>query len=355
VSRILFLVPYPLQEAPSQRFRFEQYFDKLTQNGHTFSVQSFIDKTTWNILYKPGYTLKKISGILKGFARRFAQLFSLSAYDYVFIHREASPIGPPVFEWLIANVFKKKIIFDFDDAVWLPNTSNANKIAASVKWHSKTGSICKWAYKCSCGNEFLANYARQFNPNAIVNPTTIDLENYHSGTKNQSEIPIKIGWTGTHTTLKYINEIIPVFQILQSKINFSIVIISNKKPEIDLQNIEFIQWQKESEIKDLLRFHIGIMPLTDDDWSRGKCGFKALQYMSLGIPALASPVGVNTQIINNGINGFLCSTPQEWEEALLQLLQNENLRCEMGKKAQQKIASHYSVEANTPNFLALFS
>lgn len=354
MSNILFLVPYPINEAPSQRFRFEQYFNALLANKHTFTVQSFISISTWKILYKPGYTLKKVIGILAGFLRRFAILFQLWKYDFVFIHREASPLGPPIFEWLICKLFKKKVIFDFDDAIWLPNTSGENKIVASIKWHSKTALICKWAYKCSCGNAFLANYAKQFNPNVVINPTTIDLENYHSGKKDQSTTPIKIGWTGTHTTLKYLNDIIPALQSVQSKINFSLVIISNKDPELSLQNVEFIPWKKETEINDLLRFHIGIMPLTDDDWSRGKCGFKALQYMSLGIPAIVAPVGVNTQIVDHEQNGFLCSTNQEWENALMQLLSNPNLRIAFGEKAQQKIRTHFSVKANTPNFLQLF-
>lgn len=354
MSNILFLVPYPINEAPSQRFRFEQYFEILKQHHHAYAVQSFIDKSTWKILYKPGNTLKKTLGILAGFARRCNILFRLRHFDYVFIHREASPIGPPIFEWFIAKVFRKKIIFDFDDAIWLPNTSGENKIAASLKWHSKTASICKWAFKCSCGNDFLANYARQFNANVVVNPTTIDLENYHSGKKNQLETPVKIGWTGTHTTLKYIDEIIPVLKKIMPTFNCSFVIISNKKPEINLPNLEFIPWKKETEIQDLLRFHIGIMPLTDDDWSRGKCGFKALQYMSLGIPALVSPVGVNTTIVDNGKNGFLCATQSDWEQALSALINNSDLRKQMGENAQHKIETHFSVAANTQNFLSLF-
>jgi glycosyltransferase involved in cell wall biosynthesis len=354
MSRILFLVPYPLHEAPSQRFRFEQYFDILIQNHHCLSVQSFLDEHTWKILYQPGRYFKKAIGILKGFARRCFVLFRLHHFDFVFIHREASPIGPPVFEWLIAKVFRKKIIFDFDDAIWLPNTSGENKMVACLKWHSKTSSICSWAYRCSCGNDFLAQYAGQFNDRVVVNPTTIDMKNYHCGKKNQRETPVKIGWTGTHTTLKYLSEIVPVIRKLLTQFSFSFVIISNKKPEIHLPNIEFVEWKKDSEVEDLLRFHIGLMPLTDDNWSKGKCGFKALQYMSLGIPALVSPVGVNTKIVDDGINGFVCSTPDEWEKALIVLLTNETLRAEMGENAQQKIASHFSVTSNTQNFLNLF-
>ena len=129
---------------------------------------------TWNILYQPGHAVKKVSGILSGFVRRLFLLFSVPTYDFVFVHREAAPVGPPVFEWFIAKVLGKKIIYDFDDAIWLANTSEANKMVAGVKWHHKVTNICRWAYKNSCGNTYLANYARHFNPVVVVNPTTID-------------------------------------------------------------------------------------------------------------------------------------------------------------------------------------
>ena len=353
-KRILFLVPYPLGEAPSQRFRFEQYFDALKQRGFDFDVQSFLDDATWKILYKPSNAAAKFTGILKGFLRRLLVMFKLSNYDLVFIHREASPVGPPVFEWLIAKVFDKKYIYDFDDAVWLPNTSSQNAFAAKIKWHSKTEAICRWAFRCSCGNDFLADYARQFNSNVVVNPTTIDMEHHHNQLKNQSNQPVSIGWTGTHTTMKYLDEIVPVLKELEAEINFSFVVISNKPPEFELKNLQFVPWKKETEVEDLLRFHVGIMPLSEDDWSRGKCGFKALQYMSLGIPAIVSPVGVNTKIVDDGVNGFLCNNHATWKKAIADLLSDDELRKQFSTKAIEKIKSSYSVQSNTDNFIALF-
>ncbi len=144
-KRILFVVPYPVGKAPSQRFRFEQYFELLAANGLPFDVAPFIDDKTWQILYKPGYAKEKVIGILTGFWRRVTLLFSLGKYDYLFIHREATPIGPPWFEWIAAKMLKKKIIYDFDDAIWIPNTSENNKIVAGIKWHHKVESICSWA------------------------------------------------------------------------------------------------------------------------------------------------------------------------------------------------------------------
>jgi glycosyltransferase involved in cell wall biosynthesis len=354
---ILFLVPYPQGEAPSQRFRFEQYFDKLEEEGIAYTVLPFLDEQTWHILYKPGQQFNKARGIIKGFVRRIKMLSTVSKYDFVFIHREASPIGPPIFEWIIAKLLKKRIIYDFDDAIWIPNTSESNRIAAKLKWHHKVADICKWSYKISCGNGFLKSYALNFNANAIYNPTTLDTEKLHNpniNAKYSNPKPV-IGWTGTHSTLKYLMPIVPVLQKLEQEINFEFCVIANKNPELPLKSFRFILWNKETEISDLQRFDVGLMPLTDDRWSNGKCGFKALQYMSLGIPALVSPVGVNADIVDHAINGYVCRNEQEWYESLREVLINPLQNKKLGDKARQKVVEFYSTQANCDNFLALFT
>ncbi|RYU82835.1 glycosyltransferase [Hymenobacter persicinus] len=354
--RILFIVPYPAGKAPSQRFRFEQYLDRLTAEGHTWHLAPFISDDTWAILYKPGHAVQKALGILAGFLRRFVLLFSVPQYDYVFIHREASPIGPPIFEWLIAKVLGKKIIYDFDDAIWIPNTSEANKIVAGVKWHHKVGSICRWAYKVSCGNAYLRDYARQFNPNAVVNPTTIDTVNLHNRVRDQ-QAPgrLVIGWTGTHSTLRYIGQVVPVLAKLEQEYDFEFRVISNQPPELPLRSLVFQPWRKDTEIADLAGFHIGLMPLEDDPWAKGKCAFKALQYMALGIPALVSPVGMNTEVVTDDVNGYVCTTPADWEASLRRLLDDNALRTRLGRAARQTVEGRYSVVSNWENFRALFS
>ena len=356
MAAILFLIPYPPGRAPSQRFRFEQYLEALTAAGHRYRLAPFLSVATWNILYKPGQTVAKALGILGGFGRRIGLLFQVPAYDFVFIHREAAPIGPPVLEWLIAKVLGKRIIYDFDDAIWLANTSEANKIAAGVKWHHKVDSICRWACKNSCGNAYLAAYARQFNPVAIINPTTIDTMHLHNQVRDQAAPGrLVIGWTGTHSTLKYLDQVVPVLARLEAEgLAFEFRVISNKPPALPLRSLVFLPWRKETEIADLLGLHVGLMPLEDDPWAQGKCAFKALQYMALGIPALVSPVGMNAEVVQHGQNGFVCATPAEWEASLRQLLADAALRQHLGKAARATIEARYSVAANTPNFLALF-
>lgn len=352
--KILFITPYPRGQAPSQRFRFEQYYNLLTSEGIDYDVQSFLDDKTWQILYKPGHTIPKVMGIIRGFASRFFLLFRLKSYQRIFIHREASPIGPPVFEWLIIKVLGKKVIYDFDDAIWLPNTSDNNKLVAHIKWHGKVRTICSWAYKVSCGNEYLAEFARRYNSQVVVNPTTIDTEHLHNRIKNQHTEKVIVGWTGTHSTITYLNELVPVLQELEQELDFEFRVISNRQPQLPLKNLQYIPWSKNTEIDDLLAFNLGVMPLVDDKWAQGKCGFKALQYMALGMPAVVSPVGVNTALVDHGVNGYLCDSHASWKQALSTLITNRQQRVDMGKAAREKIVGHYSVVSNSSRFLSLF-
>jgi glycosyltransferase involved in cell wall biosynthesis len=355
--KILFLVPYPLKESPSQRFRFEQYFEILIKTNHTFHVQSFLSLTGWRTLYQPGHFFIKAWTILSGFIRRLFILIKLSSFDYVFIHREAAPVGPPVIEWLIAKVFQKKIIYDFDDAIWLTDKLKENALEKIVRWRSKVGSISQWSYKVSCGNEYLCLYAQQFNMNVVLNPTTIDTVGLHhpNGEKKLTD-HIIIGWTGSHSTLKYLKDIEPVLSFLEKKYpQLKILVIADRMPELALHSLIFLPWNKETEASDLTKADIGIMPLPDDEWAKGKCGFKALQYLALEIPTVISPVGVNTKIVTQSDTGFLCSTPSEWTIALEKLITDSSLRTVMGKKGRQKVIEHFSVESNKNNFLNLFS
>lgn len=359
VLRILFLTPYPAGRAPSQRFRFEQYLDILTAHGHAHRIAPFLSEATWRILYQPGRAIRKGVGILGGFGRRLGHLLAAPAYDFVFIHREVAPLGPPVFEWLLTKVLRRRVIYDFDDAIWLANTSEANRIAAGLKFHHKVDSICRWAYKNSCGNAYLAAYARQFNPRVVVNPTTIDTVHLHNQVRDQlAPGPLVIGWTGTHSTLKYLLPLVPVIARLEAEgFNFEFRVISNQPPVFDqeLRSLRFVPWQKATEIADLLAFHVGLMPLEDDLWAQGKCAFKALQYMALGIPALVSPVGMNTEVVQDDYNGYICQAPEDWYQRLRQLLSDAAHRQALGQAARATIEQRYSVQANTPVFLQLFA
>jgi glycosyltransferase involved in cell wall biosynthesis len=355
-KKVLFLVPYPLQVAPSQRFRVELFLPELAAAGIPYSIEPFLDKRTWRILYKKGNVFLKMVGLLKGFARRWWVLFfKLPCYDYVFIHREAAPAGPPVFEWIITKLFRKKVIYDFDDAIWIPNTSSANSLANWFKAFWKVKRICKWSYKVTPGNDYLCDYASQFNQHVIKIPTCINVDGHQQKTKEPHDGKLSIGWTGSHSTLKYLDQIMPVVNALQRDFDFHFLVIADEKPVLNLKDWQFVPWNVLTETEDLLKLDIGVMPLTEDKWSEGKCGFKLIQYFSCGIPGVASPVGVNKSIIEENVNGFLCTTNDEWKSSLKKLLLDQSLREKMGLAGRKKIIEQYSIQSQKQKFIQLFS
>lgn len=354
--KIIFLVPYPVDVAPSQRFRVEAYFSILAEQGIKFDVQPFLDIETWQVLYRERNSLRKTFGLLKGFARRLSILFKISSYDFVFVHRECAPIGPPVFEFIIAKILRKKLIFDFDDAIWLPDRPNESFITRMLKWRSKIASVCRWSYRISAGNQYLAGFALKHNTHVTVNPTVVDTTSHHNPdlfVKDQKP-NVTICWTGSNSTIKHLGEIESVIKALLKKHqHVQFVAVADREPVLDFP-IKFVMWSKETEVSTLSASDIGIMPLPDNEWTRGKCGFKAIQYMAMSLPAVASGVGVNNTIITHGENGFVASTAADWFYYLEKLIVDAALRKAMGSKAREHIVRHYSIESNRATFLSLF-
>ena len=318
-------------------------------------MRNFYGENAWEILYGSSSAFAKMWIVVKGFLKRmFQTLFVVPFYDFVFIQREASPLGPPFFEWIVAKVWRKRLVFDFDDAIWIPNNSLDNRLISWLKAFWKVKYLCRWAYKVSAGNDYLANYARQYSDRVLVIPTVIDTEKiFVPATTAHRGRPV-VGWTGSHSTLKYLGLIEPVLLQLEKKVDFSFLVIADKKPELSLNNFEFLPWNATTEITDLQRIDIGVMPLSNDPWSEGKCGFKLIQYMGLGIPAVASPVGVNKTIITQGENGFLANSEAEWEQRLFSLLTNAELRKSFGDNGLAVIKAQYSLASQENAFLSLF-
>lgn len=362
-KRVLFITPYPRGYAPSQRFRFEQYYNILFERHFETRIQSYLTLNNWRQFYSRGNLLQKIITLADGLGKRILILAVVPSYDYIFVHREATPGGPPIFEWLVAKVFKKKVIYDFDDAIWLTDKLNETKLETIIRSRNKVKLICEWSYKLSCGNKYLAGYGSQFNSNVVINPTTIDTERLHNPIlydkvelKRKDNVSgLVIGWTGSHSTLKYFEALFPVLQLIENKYpEILFLVIANQIPKVGLTNLLFKQWSEETEIADLMLMDIGIMPLPDDEWTKGKCGFKILQYMALSIPSVASAVGVNSQIIQHGVNGYLCATEDEWVTYLTMLINDATLRRQMGEEGRNTVIERYSVISNSENFLRLF-
>jgi glycosyltransferase involved in cell wall biosynthesis len=356
-KKVLFIISHSVVSGPSQRYRIGLFLPLLEKNNIKYRIRSFYDEESGKILYGKGNLLRKIGIVAKGFLKRgYTTLFEAWKYDFLFIQRSALPAGPPLFEWIFARVLRKKIIYDFDDAIWVSDPTEKNKLLTWLKSAWKVKYICSWSYKVVGGNDYLCEYASKYNSSVIKIPTCVDTENHHNRLKRKAgDDKIIVGWTGSHSTLKYLDILVPVINELQEEFNFSFVVICNKPPIWNVKHWQFIKWNGATEVNDLLLLDIGIMPLTDDVWSEGKCGFKLVQYLSLGIPAVASPVGVNKQIIQNGVEGFLCRNADEWMSALSKLLSDALLRQQMGKAGRAKIEMNYSIKSQEQTFLALFS
>lgn len=352
---VYFLVGSPLGTSPSQRFRFEHYLPVLKEHNIKYRISPYFSLKGKAALYSKSKTLHKAYFIILGGFRRLADMFKIIRYDFVYIHREAAPIGPPIWEWIVAKVLKKRILYDFDDAIWLPVISNYNKGFAFVKFFGKVAKICRWSHKVSVGNAFLKTFAGRYNKNTVIIPTVVNTETVHNTLQQQDTLKPAVGWTGSFSTLMYLRIVLPVLQRLQEEIDFTFYVIADVDPMLPLKNYRFIKWSRETESSDLLNFHIGLMPLSDDELSKGKCGFKAIQYMAMGIPAIVSPVGVNTEIVSENVDGFCCNSPEEWENRIRQLLKNSLKRIQMGKAAREKIEEKYSVNFSKKIFLNLFS
>lgn len=354
MGKILFLAPYPYGCAASQRYRFEQYLKILDDHGYECTFAPFFGKSSWDVLYKQGHYLKKTVGLIKGMFSRVRILFQLHQYDWIFIHRETIPAFPPFYEWFLSRVLRKKIIFDFDDAIWIPQVTKSNQLIAAVKYSPKTSMICRLSQRISVGNAYLAQFANNYHQDVHIVPTTIDTKHLHNRIKSHQAGNPVVGWTGSHSTMPYLQMVLPAIQKLEQRHKFKFLVISDKRPDFNLSCLEYVEWNIETEIEDLMKIDIGLMPLPETEWAQGKCGLKALQYMALGIPALVSPVGVNRQIVSNSIHGFHCHNENEWFSYIEQLLFDHNLRNQLGKNGRAHIEQNYSVKANFLNFLALF-
>ena len=355
---ILIVCPYPLRVAPGQRFRFEQYLGQLAANGYCVRIEAFLSTTAMAVVYRPGHLLMKTWGVIWGFLRRIRLLFSMSEYDYAFIFREATPLGPPFFEAALFFL-NCRVIYDFDDAIYLTKTSDANKVVSFAKCSSKVRFITRRAWKVSVSTAFLMNWARQYNDNVVLLPTTVDLD-YHRPIYKaplNTRRPV-IGWTGSHSTVPYLELVRPALGQLQVRYDFEFRVICDVDPKLtELKNYRFVPWRLISEIEDLAAIDIGLMPLPQGEWESGKAGFKAIQYSGVGAVPVVSSTDVGHTVVIDGQTGFVVddNSSEAWVRAIGRLLENPSLINEMGKLGREFVKRQFSVDSQQQRFLSLFS
>jgi glycosyltransferase involved in cell wall biosynthesis len=349
--RVLVLTPYPVRTAPSQRFRFEQYVEPLARAGIRIDISPFLDPQAMGVLYRPGHLRAKVEAVLRGLVRRRGDVAGARGYDLVLVHREALPLGYPVVERLLPRL-GVPYVFDFDDAVYRAHYSAANSWIAPLKYPAKTSTIARGATLVVAGNEHLAAWARRYTDRVTVIPTTIDTDAYHpapDGARRASE-RLCVGWSGSHSTVEHLKPLAPVLRDLQRERGVRLRVIGADDFRIPGAEVEALAWREATELRDLREIDIGIMPLPDDDWARGKCGLKALQYMALGIPTVMSPVGVNPTIARDGA-ALLASSPDDWGRVLRMLLDEPGLRERLAAAGRARVEEEYSIDAVAPAYV----
>jgi glycosyltransferase involved in cell wall biosynthesis len=356
LTKILFIASHRKGRTPGQRFRFEEYWDYLEQNGYECELSYIISEEDDKYLYDKGNYFRKFKILLKSINKRYKDSRHADEYGIIFIHREGFLLGSTFFERRFRKS-KAKMVFDFDDSIFVADTSDANKKFEWLKNPEKTAKIIALVDMVFAGNQYLADYASWYNKNVKIVPTTIDTDEYKRVLSVKDDNRICIGWTGSITTIKHFEYAIPILKKVKEKYKEKIFIkvIGDDKYENRELGIKGMAWDKENEIKELSTFDIGIMPLPNDKWSNGKCGLKGLQYMALEIPPVMSPVGVNSEIINDGVNGFLANQEDEWVNKISQLIESKELRERMGKEARKTIIEKYSTEAQRTNYLKYFN
>ena len=338
--RVLFIVPYPT-EGPSNRFRVEQYLPALREKGVEFKVRAFYNARLYAILHGEGRYLEKLFYLAGSTMARLVDIFRSINYDIVFIHREAFPSKDPVFEWLF-RLFAKKIIYDFDDAIFLTKPA-------------KVRMLLRTADHVIAGNAFLREESIRYNKNVTILPTPIDTDRYLPAFSRPGRKKVVIGWIGTSTTFAYLASVSDVFRRLSEKYeNVEFRAVGAGAGPGPSALINRIKWHLESEVGELQGFDIGIMPMPENDWTKGKCAFKILEYMAVGIPSVASPVGMNKEVITDGLNGFLVSTDKGWFEKLSALIESPSLRESIGRKGRETVEKIYSLGVSVPKMLSIF-
>ena len=352
--KVLALVPTEYDLNPGQRYRIEQWEPLLREQGVEITYSAFSSPALSHILYRPGYLLRKAGLMTVAFLGQSRSVVRAHRFDLVYVFREAALFGPAVIETLIARQ-GIPLVYDFDDAIFVPYKSPSNSYLSYLKFFGKTAGICRKARQVMVGNPHLREYAIQFNTEVTVVPSTIDTARYRPELRRHSSdgVPV-IGWTGSYSTFQHLEKTFPALAKLAKRHRFRLVVVGTRAPEIPGVEVEFRRWSSETEARDLADIDIGIMPLPDDPWSRGKCGLKALQYMALGIPPVVSPVGVNTEIVKDRVNGLLAVSEDEWVDRLSRLIEHPDLRAVLGRAARQTVEDRYSAHVAAPRVLETF-
>lgn len=349
--RVLAICSYP-RESAATRFRLEQYVEPLAEKGIELEISPFLTSEQFRRFYEGGNSLSTALKLIPSVGTRIRETFSLAGFDLLLVQREAMFFGPGVFEFLYRKLGKMPMVLDLDDATYVPYQSpNFGKAANFLKFFGKTDRLIEASETIICGNRFIAGYVEGKGKKAVIIPTISDPQKFSERTDG-NEIPV-VGWIGTKSTFPFVKRLFPVINRLAEKHKFQLKIIGAGRVEKGpaATYTSFVEWELDRENSDIQSFDIGLYPIfnegsVDQKWLLGKSGFKAIQYMSAGIPFVMSPVGVCVDIGIDGKTHFNAWTDEDWYNRLDTLLSNEGLRIQVGKEGRRFAIENFGLDTN---------
>ncbi len=350
LRRVLVLCPYPQHRAPSQRLKYEQYFDYLSRHGFQIQVSPFMTLPMWEVVYQPGRWPLKAFWTLVGYLQRGFDLVRTPFYDGIYVHLWVTPFGSGWAERLFRRL-SRRLVYDIDDLVYQlaenPHHRGLNRFKSPQKYFA----LMKMADHVVTCTPYLDEVVRRHNPHTTDISSTINTDVYRRVESHDTKLVL--GWSGSFSTSPYLKSLGPALRELSRTLDFKLLVIGDPKFEMEGVEVEAIPWREATEVADLSRIDIGLYPLPDEPWVYGKSGLKALQYMALGIPTVASAIGTNFRVIEDGVSGFLVEE-QQWVSRLEQLAADPELRRGIGQAARERVERYYSVKANRDTYLEIF-
>jgi glycosyltransferase involved in cell wall biosynthesis len=334
----------------SSRYRFFQFFSYLEKENFEIVVYPLFNKQYIQNLYSDQRAIQLLNPINSYLKRTLRFLFNQN-YDLIWMEKEAFPWLPVTIEKFLLKS-SIPLVIDYDDAIYHRYDQHHNYLIRAFL-SNKIKKIMSLSTVVIAGNKYIAEYAREAEAKRVkILPTVVDTKDYTQKIEKRGE-NFNIGWIGSPSTSRHINVVSSALNQLCK--NSDVQFLAIGALEKDVANIpgQLIPWQERTESRELTRFDIGIMPLPKTPWERGKCGFKLIQYMACGLPVIASPVGVNREIVDHGVNGFLADNTDEWIEYLKALKLNPDLCRKMGVAGRQKVENEYSLQTTAPKLVKL--
>ncbi|HQZ82450.1 MAG TPA: glycosyltransferase family 4 protein [Pyrinomonadaceae bacterium] len=347
--RVLGLCSHP-REAAATRFRMLQFVEPLAERGIELDVRPFLTSEQFKRLYSSSGIVSKAAGMGLQAIRRLGDVVTAGRYDAVLVQREAMLFGPAFIEWLLASVRGIPLVLDLDDATYLSYVSPTyGRLGSMLKFFGKTDKLIRRSAVTICGNRFIAEYAEGKGARTVVIPTVVDLDVFKPVEKPFDERPPVVGWIGTHSTFHFLEALFPTLEALGEKHEFTLKIVGSGRKDIKLKNVrvECLAWSLEREVADFQDLDIGLYPIkpggsANEQWINAKSGFKAIQYMAVGIPFVMSPVGVCAEVGKPDETHFN-ATEAAWYTALSKLLGDHDLRSRFGAAGREYALRNYAI------------